>query len=215
MSEKLPENRFSQYAALFPHAHERVVTRLTLLDELAKAKNQNDEDAQREILGKIRANELVLQPLCREQRASMTAACNDARAETNDEVRVEKLLKAFELCAQTHVLAAEHFFDNDGINAAIEHKRALVADLAAIQPDGRLALSKFLDHPNDSVRASAAAHLLFHKLLRPRVRDILNHIDRYSDSLTAQLTANFSVMPPEWRKPPGGEGLAERNDFII
>jgi hypothetical protein len=193
--------------------HPLVTMQFALLTRLDEARARKDKAAQAELARELAVTGAKVSALERDYRAAMAAACKTARAERNDDVRVEKLLDAFELCAQTQALALEAFMDKGCLDIAIKHKRALVADLAAMKPDRLLALGKFLDHPVDNVRASAAAHLHFHELMCERTLAMLNDIAKNSKSIVAHMTAKFAITPAEWRNPPGGEDVAERNDF--
>lgn len=124
----------------------------------------------------------------------MAAALERAHTARDDDMRVAKLVQAFETCALIQVTAEDDFDDSETANRAIAHKHAIVATLDAVGNGRRDALVPLLDSPFAGVCASAGAHLLNLGLLHERVIALLQEIEREVAG-SAGWTAFWALSP--------------------
>lgn len=173
---------------------QRVLAKHALTEELDAALAAGDAATQCIVAAKLAAAARAVHAAQAEQRAAMAAALERVHAARDDDMRIAKLVQAFETCALIQVTAEDDFDDSETANRAIAHKHAIAATLDAIGNGRRDALASLLDSPFAGVRASAGAHLLNTGLLRERVIALLQKIER-DVAGSAGWTAFWALSP--------------------
>jgi hypothetical protein len=175
---------------------QRVRDKYALLDQLEAAYAAGNNKKQIEIAEKLAINAKAIQAAEAEQRAAMEAALKRARSVADPEMRVEKLVDAFEICALARIVALDDFGDDETADRAVEMKHRIVTLLDAIGEGRRAALARLLESPFAGVRAAAGIHLLNAGLMRERILPLLQEIER-TVSGSAGWIAFWALSPDD------------------
>jgi hypothetical protein len=124
--------------------------------------------------------------------AAITTLLNRQDAMTDDE-RAASLIRGFEFAAKLNATLSDELQDIDGANKIVGLMNEIANTLDAIGP-GRTALARFLDHPDDRVRASAGAYLLIVGLMPERVLPVLHEIADKGLGDSADFTAHWAIV---------------------
>lgn len=114
----------------------------------------------------------------------------DAQHGIPAEKRTASLVRAFSFAAQLKAALHDELGDTDAYNELVLKMNTIANALDESRP-GRAALAVLLDHPKDSVRATAGAYLV--DLMPDRVVPILREIDQRDEGSSADFTAHWAL----------------------
>ncbi len=166
-----------------------------VINRFIAAHEQNDTETQLAILRRFAAFEKARYAVKVAKLAELKRLMAVTEAPDDDAARVEKVIAAFEFCAELDRLASDELDDLETQHRAVDSMHKLAAELDVIPPEDRGALAVLLDNANLAVRASAGAFVW--RIMPERALPVLREVHRAARGTSAGFTAMWALSAHE------------------